>query len=148
MTHAHQSIGAHVLAAAREWIGTPYRHQASTKGVGCDCLGLVRGVWRDLYGDEPEPLPAYGRDWAERTGEDRLADAARRHFLCCEPLLAPEIGDLILFRWRSDLPARHCGLYAGDQRFIHAYEKAAVVVSPLAPGWARRVAGRFRFPDL
>ena len=28
------------------WIGTPYRHQASLKGVGCDCLGLVRGVWR------------------------------------------------------------------------------------------------------
>ena len=33
-----------VIAAARGWIGTPYLHQASLKGVGTDCLGLVRGV--------------------------------------------------------------------------------------------------------
>jgi NlpC/P60 family putative phage cell wall peptidase len=33
-------------AEARAWIGTPDRHQASLKGMGCDCLGLVRGVWR------------------------------------------------------------------------------------------------------
>jgi cell wall-associated NlpC family hydrolase len=33
-----------IVAEARTWIGTPYRHQASLKGVGCDCLGLVRGV--------------------------------------------------------------------------------------------------------
>ena len=44
---------------ARGWIGTPYRHQASLKGVGCDCLGLVRGVWREVMGEEPEAPPAY-----------------------------------------------------------------------------------------
>ena len=38
------------LGIAYSWIGTPYRHQASRKGVGCDCLGLVLGVWRELYG--------------------------------------------------------------------------------------------------
>ena len=54
-----------VVAEARSWIGTPYQHQASLKGVGCDCLGLVRGVWRALYGEEPEHVPAYSRDWAE-----------------------------------------------------------------------------------
>ncbi|OQP85108.1 peptidase P60 [Rhizobium rhizosphaerae] len=148
MTGAEEDIGARVLAAAQEWIGTPYRHQASMKGVGCDCLGLVRGIWRDLYGAEPEALPAYGRDWAERSGEDRLAEAARRHFQPREAGHTCAPGDLLLFRWRPDLPARHCGIHAGGQRFIHAYEKAAVIVSPLAPGWARRIAGCFRFPDL
>ena len=54
-----------VLAAARGWLGTPYRHQASVKGVGADCLGLVRGVWREMVGAEPETLPAYTADWAE-----------------------------------------------------------------------------------
>lgn len=33
---------ADIVAAARGWIGTPYLHQASLKGVGTDCLGLVR----------------------------------------------------------------------------------------------------------
>ncbi|MEM9842167.1 MAG: peptidase P60, partial [Pseudomonadota bacterium] len=38
---------AEVIEAARAWLGTPYRHQASRRGVGADCLGLIRGVWRD-----------------------------------------------------------------------------------------------------
>ncbi|MGA8997361.1 MAG: peptidase P60, partial [Pseudolabrys sp.] len=39
-----------IVAETRRWIGTPYRHQASLIGVGCDCLGLVRGVWRAVVG--------------------------------------------------------------------------------------------------
>ena len=68
---------ADIIVEARAWIGTPYRHQASLKGVGCDCLGLVRGVWRELIGDEPQSAPAYSRDWAEASGEESLANAAR-----------------------------------------------------------------------
>ena len=30
--------GQRIVAAARGWIGTPYRHQGARKGVGCDCL--------------------------------------------------------------------------------------------------------------
>ncbi len=37
-----------IVAAARAWVGTPYHHQASVKGAGCDCLGLIRGIWREL----------------------------------------------------------------------------------------------------
>ena len=44
---------ARVIAAARAWLGAPYRHQASALGAGCDCLGLARGVWRALYGPDP-----------------------------------------------------------------------------------------------
>ena len=65
-----------IVAEARSWIGTPYRHQASLKGVGCDCLGLVRGVWRAVIGDEPERAPAYARDWAEASGDEAFARAA------------------------------------------------------------------------
>ena len=43
-----------IVSEARRWIGTPYRHQASLIGVGADCLGLVRGVWRNLYGYDAE----------------------------------------------------------------------------------------------
>ena len=41
------------------WIGTPYRHQASCRGAGTDCLGLLRGIWRELIGPEPEAVPRY-----------------------------------------------------------------------------------------
>ncbi len=73
------TIGAVILAEASTWIGTPYRHQGSRKGVGCDCLGLVRGVWRAVYGSEPESPSAYGADWWVRGDDERLLEAAMRH---------------------------------------------------------------------
>ena len=74
-----RDVATEVLTETRGWIGTPYHHQASLKGVGTDCLGLLRGVWRALYGAEPEPVPAYTPDWAEPQGEERLWAAAERH---------------------------------------------------------------------
>jgi NlpC/P60 family putative phage cell wall peptidase len=135
-----------VVAAARGWIGTPYRHQASLKGVGCDCLGLVRGVWRETYGSEPELPPAYQPDWAERGGEDRLREAARRYFGAELSAAQMRPGDLLLFCWRPDFPAKHAGILSTEDRFIHAYEQAAVIESALVPSWRRRIAGVFRFP--
>ena len=67
---------AAIVAEATSWLGTPYRHQASLKGVGCDCLGLLRGVWRAFYGNEPETLPAYTPDWAEAKWAETFAEAA------------------------------------------------------------------------
>jgi len=46
-------LRAAIVTEARRWIGTPYHHRASLRGVGTDCLGLIRGVWRALYDSEP-----------------------------------------------------------------------------------------------
>jgi NlpC/P60 family putative phage cell wall peptidase len=141
-----------VVAEALTWLGTPYRHQASLKGVGCDCLGLVRGVWRALYGGEPEAMPAYTPDWAEARGEETLAAAAARHMTAIA-IDAAGAGDVLLFRWRANLPAKHAGiLIAGsapgdDGRFIHAHQGAAVALATLSPWWRRRTAFAFRFPE-
>src|ERR1035437_129928 len=70
-----------IIAETRDWIGTPYQHQASVKGVGCDCLGLVRGVWRAVIGEEPERAPPYAPDWAEAASGEPLAAAAARHLV-------------------------------------------------------------------
>ena len=136
-----------VLRAARRWIGTPYRHQGSTRGVGCDCLGLVRGLWREIHSEEPEAPGVYAADWAEAGGGDRMLMAARRHFNE-KPTDAALPGDLILFRWRPHLPAKHAGIMDEGGRFIHAYQGSAVVSSALVPQWRRRIAGAFAFPDL
>jgi NlpC/P60 family putative phage cell wall peptidase len=141
-----------VIAEALTWLGTPYRHQASLKGVGCDCLGLVRGVWRALYGTEPEMMPAYTPDWAEALGQETLAAAAGRHMTAIA-IDAAGPGDVLLFRWRANLPAKHAGvLIAGsasenDVRFIHAHQGAAVAMATLSPWWRRRIAFAFRFPE-
>ncbi len=135
-----------VVAEARLWLGTPYAHQASLPGIGCDCLGLIRGVWRSLNGPEPGRLPAYTPFWAETGSGDPLLAMAERHLLPAGPgPLAP--GEVLLFRWRETLPAKHCGIATGPGRFIHAHDGAAVAEVALLPAWRRRLAGRFLFPD-
>lgn len=137
-----------VVRAARGWIGTPYRHQGARRGVGCDCLGLVRGVWRDLYGTEPEAPQPYGVDWAERGGEERLHAAALRHFGRPFAVRDMAVGDLLLFRWQEGAAAKHLGILSTPDRFIHAYEAAGVIESALVPSWRRRVAWVFRWPEI
>lgn len=136
-----------VVTAALRWLDTPYRHQGCLPGVGCDCLGLVRGVWRDVYGRWPEAPGPYAPDWAEAGRGDPLVEAALRH---CTPRDGdePRRGDLILFRWRSHLPAKHAGIAVSADRFIHAYQGQGVVESALVPQWRRRIAGLFAFPDI
>lgn len=141
-------MGDRIVALAEDWIGTPYRHQGATKGVGCDCIGLIRGIWRELYGEEPETVPAYAPDWAERSGEDRLVEAARRLFGPVVSMSDAEPGDLLLFRWRPDCAAKHAGILAGPQHFIHAYEQSAVTRSALVPSWRRKIAAVHRFRDI
>jgi NlpC/P60 family putative phage cell wall peptidase len=137
----------HIVAEARSWIGTPYRHQASLKGVGCDCLGLVRGVWRALHGDEPECAPPYSRDWAEASLRETLAEAGGRHLLAVEREQMQE-GDVVLFRWRAALVAKHAAILTGDASMIHAHDGAAVAEVAFAPWWRRRLAYVFRFPGV
>ncbi len=139
------SIADRIVTEALTWVGTPYRHQGSRRGVGCDCLGLVRGVWRAVYGAEAETPGPYSMDWAETGGGEPLLDAARRH--CQQQHRAPRTGDLILFRWRSGLPIKHAGIAINADSFVHAYEGASVVASPLVPQWRRRIAGLFQFPQ-
>jgi NlpC/P60 family putative phage cell wall peptidase len=135
-----------IIAEARAFIGTPYRHQASLKGVGCDCLGLVRGVWRAIHGAEPETTPAYTRDWAEARGNEALADAARRHL---DQLNDPQTftpGDVLLFRYRDRYPAKHAAIATARDTMVHAHDGAAVAEVDIAPWWRRRLAFAFRFP--
>jgi NlpC/P60 family putative phage cell wall peptidase len=167
----------HIVSLARTWLGTPYHHQASARGIGCDCIGLVRGIWRDLYGPEPQPLPAYTRDWAESSGRETLLEAARRHLVEVPPSRALP-GDVLVFRWRRNAPAKHCAILSaapplpacgeglprrrpgagvrGSRKrgpinrgtIIHALEGAPVSEVSLSPWWHRHLAGAFMFPAL
>ena len=136
-----------IAAEARAWLATPYRHQASLKGVGCDCLGLVRGVWRAVIGEEPERAPPYAPDWAEAAAGEPLADAAARHLVAIDRDAFGE-GDVLLFRWRANLPAKHAAIVTAPALMVHAHDGAAVAEVALAPWWRRRIAYAFRFPGV
>lgn len=147
MTDRPDDVAGLIISEALSWVGTPYRHQGARKGIGCDCLGLLIGVWGAVYGKAPEQPGPYAADWAEAGGADRFLEAARRH--CHEkPVIDAQAGDLVLFRWRGHLPAKHAAILISPDRFVHAYEGSAVVVSALVPQWRKRIAGAFAFPDI
>jgi len=136
-----------VVAAARSWLGTPYHDQASLKGVGCDCLGLVRGVWREVVGPEPLPVPPYSRDWGETGPQEVLVEVAAKVMLPAD-VERIEPGMLLLFRMRDDAIAKHCGIATGHRTFVHAYERLGVIEEPLTEAWRRRVAFVYWWPGV
>ncbi|TDX65145.1 NlpC/P60 family putative phage cell wall peptidase [Methylosinus sp. sav-2] len=138
---------ARVLEIARVWLGTPYHHQAAVRGAGCDCLGLVRGVWRDLYEAEPETPPPYSPDWGEYGEVEYLLDAAKRHM---EPIAiaAAREGDVLAFRMRDRCMAKHLAIKSGDWTMIHAQSDDRVREVALSPYWRRHIVAAFAFPGV
>ena len=134
-----------VIAAARAWLGTPYHDQASLRGVGCNCLGLARGVWRDVVGAEPQAIPPYSRDWRETGSHEMLAIGARAMMIEI-PVVQIKPDALVLFRMAPRAIAKHVGILTALDRFIHAYDRLGVIEEALTTTGRRRIAFTFRFP--
>jgi NlpC/P60 family putative phage cell wall peptidase len=143
--------GSTLVAEARAWVGTPYRHGASEKGLGCDCLGLVLGAARMAGpGLALPPVPSYAPDWAEAARSEVLLDALARAL----PVLwlrapgagappEPRAGDLLLVRWREGRPASHLAIASGEGTIVHAHAGACVAEVAWTPAFKRRLAAIF-----
>lgn len=107
-----------IVKTAREWLGTPFHHQARVKGVGVDCVGLLIGVARELklvpecfdIGDYP------------RTPDGRsLMHLARTHMVELDRA-AMQPGDVVVVSFDKD--PQHFGILAdyrhGGLSIIHA----------------------------
>lgn len=136
-----------VLNEAVSWIGTPYRHQSSKRGIGSDCLGLIIGVWQALYDTAPSIPDDYAPDWTIGSSDDPLFDAACKYCRIIDFQHAVA-GDLLTFKWSADLPSRHLAILADKTTIIHAYERHGVLQSSFVPFWQRRVSGAFQFPPI
>jgi NlpC/P60 family putative phage cell wall peptidase len=141
----HQIRAESVVVEARSWVGTPYHDHAALKGVGCDCLGLMVGLYRNLIGPLPIEIPPYRGDWADAQTGDLLIEAGRKLFTTRKSSDSYQAADILVFRLRPDLAAKHLALVSGPDTMIHAYERAGVVEATLAPWWRRRIAATFQF---
>jgi NlpC/P60 family putative phage cell wall peptidase len=110
---------------------------------------LIRGVWREVIGPEPEVLPPYSPDWAEAGGAETLLLAARRWLIEVD-MADARPGDVLLFRMRADVPIKHCGILSAvgppEPKLIHAYWGRSVIESWMGDWWLRRRAAAFTWP--
>lgn len=146
-----------IVEVARTWIGTPYHHQGATRQAGCDCLGLVRGVFFDLHAFHPELPPAYTPAWGEYGKDELMLEAAQRNLVQVSvaekghvlPIAQQrwDVGDVLLFRARIGAVAKHCGIVSGEDMMIHSYSGIGVRETNIGV-WGSRTAGVFKFPGL
>ena len=134
-----------VIKNANLWLGTPYQHQASYLGVGSDCLGLIRGIYKKIYKKDPCHIPNYSRRVYANEPEI-LLEMAQNYLneIVLETLLP---GHVLLFRMRLDLPARHLGILVDDNHMIHAAEGHFVLKSVYNHWWRRKTVAAFSFPE-
>ncbi|WP_108892316.1 NlpC/P60 family protein [Palleronia abyssalis] len=133
-----------IVDAARRWIGTPYVHRASCRGAGCDCLGLIRGVWQDISGEHLNDMPAYSPDWNEAVGREELLTRVRAYF-AEEDRVNVHPGRIILFRMKPGAVAKHLGIATGPDRFVHSYSGRGVCETSLSDPWRRKIVACFEF---
>jgi NlpC/P60 family putative phage cell wall peptidase len=134
-----------IVEQTRLWLDTPYKHQCSLINIGTDCLGLLRGVWKAIYGYESELPPPYTQDWSEITKVETLYNAALKHLI---PIDDSEMhpGDIFLFRMRNGCVAKHLGIMSSPTHFIHSYSGHRVVENYLSNYWTSKIVQTFRFP--
>lgn len=143
-----------LIAEARSWEGTPYHPQAHNKGVGASCAGLLYGLAIHLPwlvpGFSLEALPDRWRCYGELPNGE-LMEACDALLVATDVVLP---GDVLLFKWKPEWPAQHCGIYLGpgedgDGRLLHAYNKIKMVKETRMGGvWWRRFCKSYTWPGL
>jgi len=147
---------AQIVAEARTWIGTPWAHRMWTKGVGCDCVGLVRGTMH--------ALGLLSADMHEWPGAHEYADYSqepRANLLktLCDRYLAPvsfsdmQLGDVCLFAVQRH--PQHLAIVAdsphGGLSIIHASQhprQHKVVEMRLIFGRTMRFVAAYALPGV
>jgi cell wall-associated NlpC family hydrolase len=106
-----------VAAQAREWLGTPFVWQASQRGVGCDCKGLLWGVARELGFPEAESLYAKVADYSpKRPVPSALLKQGFASIF--DPVQDIQTGDVLLVKIGGK--PSHIAIASGNGRAIHA----------------------------
>ena len=141
------ATGDQIVLEALSWVATPYVHQASTKGAGVDCVGLIRGVGGALGILDVSP-----EAWAPYRRYGRLPNP-RRFMQAVDRFLVPAAekvhGGVAVFAWDAGMPM-HLGILdnaGGAWRLVHAFQHRDFCVHHgLTPDWESRIESLWTFP--
>jgi cell wall-associated NlpC family hydrolase len=111
--------GDRLVSRAMNYLGTPYRYGGTSPKTGFDCSGFVYYLYGAVFGQ------TIGRMPHEMVREG--TPVARGDL---------QKGDLVLFGSRGTYT--HIGIYAGNDRFVHATQRGSPVsVTPLDSDYFR-----------
>src|SRR5579864_6629178 len=125
---AKTDTGHQVVSQALRYEGTRYRYGGTTKR-GLDCSGLVARVWSDLK-------------------MKKIPRASSALYNSGKPVHLAELrpGDLVFFKNTYKRGISHVGVYAGNNKFIHAagHSKGVTIAKLSDPYYQLHYAGARR----
>jgi len=139
-----------IVTEALQWLNVRWQHQAGLKGVACDCIGLVRGVYAEITGftitdiiDYPQTAFYYCRD-------EKLYPELQK-YLVEIPISNALPGDILTFALKETFPDHHLGILVNDGFFVHACGDIGVkkvVQTRLDDRWRGNIRHAFKFPEV
>jgi cell wall-associated NlpC family hydrolase len=126
-----------IVSAARECVGTPFRHQGRINGVALDCAGVLVHVFERLtlpYDDEKgyPRRPYNGQLEAGLLRQPHLIEINKGEIVS---------GDVVLFRIKKE--PQHIGIFTGET-LIHAYYSTGRVVEQSFNPWRNQITHAYR----
>lgn len=131
-------IADKMVAAAREYLGTPFRHQGRLLGVGVDCAGVVVHAVRSC-GMDVDDVTGYGP-----TPNKGLLEHSLEGHLALTKVSKADMaaGDILLMRFARE--PQHLAIFTGDG-ILHAYEAAGKCCEHgLDQAWSSRIVQVYR----
>ncbi len=128
---------------ASSWLGTPFFGNGNTKGVGVSCQKFASSVYRDVgccNVDVPNVAMAHAR-FAKVSILEPFMDACQSFNRVPKDDIQP--GDLLGFKIGKVI--HHCGIYVGENQFIHAMADIGVVTGSITDAtWSSRLSAVWR----
>lgn len=104
-----------IIAEARTWIGTPFKHQGRLKGVGVDCVGVIVGVAKSLNILDYNPT-----NYSRLPNMQVMGDALNKLLIEID-IKDAKIGDIYWMKFRES--AQHLA-FKTDIGILHATSQA------------------------
>ena len=137
----------HVVASARKWLGTPYRHHGCAIQKECDCVGLVVGTGQTAG----VKIEYAARDYSQHPKAEKILGECEKRLIVreCNPLHDLVPGEVVAMVIRGNIEPQHLGVigdFEGRLTLIHAFNKRnAVVEHTLTDWWRKRIVRVFRY---
>lgn len=142
-----------IVDRARQYVGTPFRHQGRRIGVGIDCIGLILCVAEDLNLKDREDKPFLRGDYPSYGPQpiDSFVHQECDRRLVRRNVWQMDEGDIVSMRV-PHLPTHTAFIVKREQSLylVHAYSGGPerTVEHILSDPWRRRIVGAFSFPEV
>lgn len=138
-----------IVAEARSWDGTPYRHQFMTKGVGTSCILFILAVYANVGLVPKEVPPFFNEDWAFNSPACRMPPWFENwvsKYLIEIPEHELKIGDIITYNFGKEPALSHSSIMIEEDMVIHSEKPIGVTLTNRRNAkWYKRERIYFRY---